>query len=108
MFPRTTYPPYWTVSLALEMVATQTDFNHACSTEEADTRMLLHVKEAMNCGCKSLMIRTVDTDVVVLDIAHFQGLPNIEQPWITFGTGKYVRYISIHEIASTLCHYTAK
>ena len=51
----------------------------SCSHEEADTRMLLHVKDAMNCGFKSVMIRTVDTDVVVLAVAHFQGLPTIEQ-----------------------------
>ena len=48
-----------------------------CSQEEADTRMLLHVKDAMNCGFKSVMIRTVDTDVVVLAVAHFQDLSNI-------------------------------
>ena len=48
-----------------------------CSHEEADTRMLLHVKDAMNCGFKSVMIRTVDTDVVVLAVTHFQDLSNI-------------------------------
>ena len=48
-----------------------------CPQEEADTRMLLHVKDAMNCGFKSVMIRTVDTDVVVLAVTHFQDLSNI-------------------------------
>ena len=48
-----------------------------CSHEEADTRMLLHVKDAMNYGFKSVMIRTVDTDVVVLAVTHFQDLSNI-------------------------------
>ena len=48
-----------------------------CSHEEADTRMLLHVKYAMNCGFKSVMIRTVDTYVVVLAVTHFQDLSNI-------------------------------
>ena len=50
-----------------------------CSQEEADTRMLLHVKDAMNCGFKSVMVRTVGTDVAVLAVAHFHGVPNIEQ-----------------------------
>ena len=72
-----------------------------CSQEEADTLLLLHVKDAMNCGFKSLMIRT---GVLVLAIAHFQDLPNTEHPWIAFGTGKYFRYIPIHDIASGLCH----
>ena len=54
-----------------------TDRLQPCSHEEADTRMLLHVKDAMNCGFKSVMIRTVDTDVVVLAVSHFQDLSNI-------------------------------
>jgi hypothetical protein len=49
-----------------------TDGLQPCSHEEADTRMLIHVKDAMNCGFKSVMIRTVDTDVIVLAVAHIQ------------------------------------
>ena len=52
----------------------KTDGLQPCSHEEADTRMLLRVKYAMNCGFKSVMIRTVDTDVVVLAVTHFQDL----------------------------------
>ena len=59
--------------------------------------MLLHVKDTMNCCFKSVVIRTVDSDVVVLAVAHFQGLPNIEQLWIAFGTGNDSRYVLIHE-----------
>ena len=90
------------------MFRTQTNFNHACSRGEANTRMLLHVKDAMNCGFKSVMLRTVGTNVVVLAIAHFQGLPNIEQLGIAFGTGEDFRYIQIHEIAYALCPQMAK
>ena len=54
------------------------------------------------------MIRTVYTDVVVLAVAHFQGLPNIEQLWIAFGTGKDFRYTPIHAISSALCPHMAK
>ena len=85
------YQPYWTVSLALE----NTDGLQTCSHEEADTQMLVHVKDT-----KLVMIRTVDTDIVVLTVAYFQGLPNLEQLWIAFATGKDFRYILIHEIAS--------
>ena len=85
-----------------------TDEVQQCSHEEADTRMLPHVKDAVNCGFKSVMIRTVDTDVVVLAVARFRGLPNIVQLWISFGTGKDFRYIPIHEIASALCRQMAK
>ena len=113
MFPWTletssSYRPHWTVSLALEMGRTQTDFQQPCLHEETDTRMLIHFKYAMNCDLQFVKIITVDTDVVVLAIAHFQGLPNIEQLWITFGTGNDFRYIPIHDIASALCHQMAK
>ena len=85
-----------------------TDGLQSCPHEEPDTRMLLHIKDAMNCGFKSAMIRTVDTYVVVLPVTHFQGLPNIEQLWIAFGTCNDFRYIPIHEIASALCPQMAK
>ena len=74
-----------------------------CSHEEADTRMLLHIEKTMNSSFKSVMIRTVDTDVVVLAVAHFHGLQYVGQLWIAFGTGKEFRYIPIHEIAAALC-----
>ena len=51
-----------------------TDGLQSCPHEEADTRMLLHIKDAMN-GFKSVMIRAVDTYVVVLPVTHFQGFP---------------------------------
>ena len=76
-----------------------TDGLQTCSHEEADTRMLLHINYTTNSGFKTIMIRTVDTDVVMLAVAHFQGLPNLEQLWIAFGTGNDFRYISIPEIA---------
>ena len=41
---------------------------------EADTRILLHVKDATNSGYKDAIIRTVDTDVVILAVAYFQNL----------------------------------
>ena len=53
-----------------------TDGLQPCSHEEADTRMLLHVKDAMNCGFMSVMIITVGTDVVVLAVTHCQDLSN--------------------------------
>ena len=37
-----------------------------CNHEEADTRIILHVKDAVQTGMRQIMIRTVDTDVVVI------------------------------------------
>ena len=42
-----------------------------CTHEEADTRLLLHALDAGKEGFKTVMLRTVDTDVVVLAITHF-------------------------------------
>ena len=42
----------------------------ACSNEETDTRMLLHLKDTINSSFKTVMIRTVDTDIDVLAVAH--------------------------------------
>ena len=50
-----------------------------CSHEEADTKILIHNKGALNSGHKQIMIRTVDTDVVVLAVASFCHLDNIHR-----------------------------
>ena len=73
-----------------------------CSHEEADTRILLHIKDAMNAGYKDAIIRTVDTNVVVLAVAYFQDLKNIGNLWIAFGTGQDFRYIPVHEVARSI------
>ena len=72
-----------------------------CSHEEADTRLFLHVSDAVQKGSKAVMIRTVDTDVVVLGITLFSKI-NAEEMYIAFGTGAHFRYISIHEVVAQL------
>ena len=39
--------------------------------EEADTRIVLHVQDALERGSTKIMICTVDTDVVVILISQF-------------------------------------
>ncbi len=49
------------------------------------------------------MIRTVDTDVVVLAVMVSQtSLPADGELWIAFRAGKHFRYIAAHEIATSL------
>ena len=55
--------------------------------EEADTRIFLHTKNIVQCGKDKVMIRTVDTDVVVLAVSNFYDI-NPRELWIAFGTGK--------------------
>lgn len=72
-----------------------------CSHEEADTRMLLHVANIAQSGHTRIMIRTVDTDVVVLATACFQHIRCAEL-WIAFGTGQHLRYLAIHDLAASM------
>ena len=50
--------------------------------EEANTRIMLHVYESLASGSRKIMIRTVDTDVVVILIGEFHNMvddyPNVE------------------------------
>ena len=57
--------------------------------EEADGRICLHVDDALNEGATTVLVRTVDTDVVVILVGIFHDLaqhhPGI-QLWVGFGT----------------------
>ena len=72
-----------------------------CSHEEADTLLVLHAYQASQSGYRKILIRTVDTDVVVLAVSRLQDL-NVDEIWIAFGTGKHFRYLPIHSIAEQL------
>ena len=72
-----------------------------CNHEEADTRLLLHAKDAAQQGINRIMIRTVDTDVVILAIALYDYI-EAEEIWISFGTSRNHRYIPAHIISHAL------
>jgi hypothetical protein len=73
-----------------------------CTHEEADTRMLLHAADAAKQGSKKILLRTVDTDVVVIAIASMQQLVDVDELWIAIGVGRYFRYIPAHAIADAI------
>ena len=72
-----------------------------CLHEEADTRMIVHVADAVGTGHKSIMIRTADTDVVVLAVAAVAAL-SLEQLWVSYGTGKSHKVLPTHVFAKAL------
>ncbi len=72
-----------------------------CNHEEADTRMILHIADAVDKGFQKILLRTVDSDVVVLCVAVVAKI-SVRELWIAFGTGKHFRYIAAHEIAASL------
>lgn len=73
-----------------------------CSHEEADSRIMRHASHAVSYNHHKLLIRSVDTDDVVLAVARAQQLPLIDELWIAFGTGKSFQYLPAHEIAAGL------
>ena len=72
-----------------------------CNHEEADSRLFLHVRHAAAQGLKKVIIRTVDTDVVVLAVANVHNLQT-DALWVSFGVGKNQRFLDINAIASKL------
>lgn len=71
-----------------------------CNHEEADTRLALHVADSARRFSK-VLIRTVDTDVVVISTALFPEL-FLTELWVAFGVGKHLRYLPIHDISRSL------
>jgi len=76
--------------------------------EEVDNRMVAHLKDMItNDDCKSILIRTVDTDVVVIMIAFLPCLiyhKSELQIMIDFGTGQHRRLISVNKSFESLGH----
>ena len=81
--------------------STDTSSLAPCSHEEADTRLLLHASDCARHGFVRVMIRTTDTDVVILAVSNCHAM-NVAELWIAFGTGKHFQYIPAHEIALQL------
>ncbi|KAE8751353.1 hypothetical protein FOCC_FOCC001924 [Frankliniella occidentalis] len=77
-------------------------FISPCNHEEADTRVFLHVADAVRLGHSKILIRSSDTDIVVLAVTCLEMLPCLKELWIHTGTGKRRRYIATHEIANSL------
>ncbi len=77
----------------------------SCNHEEADTRVVVHILHALEHGERTVLVRTVDTDVVVILVGTFHDLAAV-QPlldiWVAFGTGKNYRFYSINAICASL------
>ena len=59
--------------------------------EEADTKIVLHLLNALKGGSSTCLVRTVDTDVVVIltgELSKLQSIYPTASIWVAFGTGK--------------------
>jgi len=76
-----------------------------CSHEEADTRLLHHVKHALSENMTFVQILSNDTDVVILALGVYHTLCSnhiFDDLVIEFGMGKNYRKISIKSLADSL------
>ena len=77
--------------------------NNTARSGEADTRMILHAADAVQEGHRKIVLRTVDTDFLVLAIALAGRLQETQvELWVAMGTGSHLRYIAAHEISNSL------
>ena len=56
-----------------------------CNLEEADTRMVVHLMNALEYGLNCIVVRTVDTDVIVVLICEFHAIHKVFPEKQTFG-----------------------
>lgn len=73
-----------------------------CNHEEADSRLFVHVASAVQQGHSKVLIRTCDTDVLVIAITCVPKISGLEELWLHFGMGKHAKFIAAHEIANVL------
>ena len=62
---------------------------------------MVHVADISYQGLKKIMLRTVDTEVLVLVVAIYPQIA-VDELWIAFGAGKNLRYIAVHSIVRSL------
>ena len=82
-----------------------------CNHEEADTRIFVHLSHAAQNGIKRALIKTVDTDVVAIALAHFLDR-EIDELWVEFGAGKksdacQVMYMLNTWASKSVWHYSS-
>ena len=78
-----------------------------CTQEEADSRIFLHVAAAASCGHRQVIVRTIDSDVVVLAVSAFVSLDqDLDELWVVFGIQRRYRYIPVHTAAILNCSKT--
>ena len=69
--------------------------------EEADTKIIVHVKHCLLNGFRNIVVKTVDTDVVTLLLAHLSLLNSPYEIEVDFNFGKD-RFYKINDICSRI------
>lgn len=76
--------------------------------EEADLRIMPHIKHATNRGYQRVMVLSNDTDVLVLLLYLWTTFKNLglKELWIRLGVGAMTRQVPVHIMAEriAICH----
>ena len=60
----------------------------------ADTRIFVHLNDAVRKGCSNITIRATDRDMVILASTLFEDIV-AQKLWVNFGTNKRLRVVPI-------------
>ena len=75
------------------------DFISYCPAEEADPKLVRHMIQCVRSGIKTVVIRTVDTDVLILLLAYRDFAGRFESEVIVyFGSGDKSCFFNINQI----------
>ena len=72
-----------------------------CDHEEADARVCIHIIDALLKGVQRTIVRTVDTDIVVILLKAFVQLRDNYQfidMWVAFAVGQHFKEIHNNSI----------
>ena len=72
-----------------------------CNHEEAVPRLILQALHCAKSGHRSILIRSVDTDDVVLAMGSFYAL-SVDEQSVVFGVKKHCRFIAVQTNANKL------
>jgi len=73
-----------------------------CNHEEADTRMLIHLQDALDNDAITCLVRTVDTAIFVGKFHKLLESNPAADVWLAFGAGKWFRHIHVNAIYNAL------
>lgn len=71
-----------------------------CTSEEADPRLLWHIIYQASVVLRNIMVKTVDTDVLILATAYCGKLIShgIDTFFVEFGSGSHTKYFNVVEL----------
>ena len=99
------------VTMDTKVLAVNSPAMPPCSHEEADSRIFIHILDALEEGNNCFMIRTVDTDIVTISLGKFHDIEARYSDfdlWIKFGSGQSLRMIHINSICNQIGRPTAR